>query len=210
MRPRGVQERIPANMTVVFGKLKIFIAVLFIALSYVLLTSPDTAKEYFFPAMCIAAIAVGGLSLTFWFMKVRISSHPIVELVISIILLALGVVFTVLHVDPRFAAMIMGAFAVMLSLERMRAFEYRKGNKGAGWPLLYCAVYWVLAVFITKSAGEQDLTETIHTCGIFLLVVGVLWVISFFFLDRKERPAPPIPPKNRKPVRKGAAKVVKK
>jgi hypothetical protein len=195
-------------MPVVFGKLKIYIAILFLILAYVLLTSPDRAVNIFFPAMCIVSIAVGGLSLTLWVMKARTSSHPIIELVINIVLIALGIIFTVLNVDPRFAAMIMGAFAIMLSLERMRAFEYKKGNKGAGWILLYCVTYWVLAVFIVKSAGEQDLSETIHTCGIFLFVVGVLWVLSFFFLDGREKPA--LPPGGRNPMRRGKAKVIKR
>ena len=144
----------------------------------------ETAQPYFFSVLRLSAIVIGGGTAISAVKNWSKLTHPIFTLIIGILLLGTGVFFLFKGEDMRFGSVIVSGIAIVLALERLYMFEKRKGDSSALPPIVFAVIYWIFAIFITKSGGMMEPLNLIRISGIFSLCAAFMWFLSrYLFHD---------------------------
>ncbi len=155
-----------------------------LALGLVVLINPTFMEELIFPFLGYISIGIGA-TMTFLIVRARGSiSHPIFTGLIGVAMIGIGVYAAFYNHDPHYGGVIFGGLCVAVALWRLSAYYKNKGTTAGKHALLWCFLYWLYSIFITKTAGEDDMGRLLTMIGVlFVIIAGQMFLSLYKFHD---------------------------
>lgn len=171
-------------MATYINNYKGILALFSFAIGVMIIFNPGLFSPIFF--MILAACIFAGLLMLYntWFIKEGITkSYPIFTTILAIALIIGSVyVFFFQKDNIGLTGILIGFLSIVMSLERVNAYNKYKGTGKSLAPILFAMFYWGFAVYLVYSMGISETTEMIRLFGGFFLCMGSFTLFSVYYL----------------------------